>query len=163
MESRQYASWVEPIAAAFREQRAELVDLVRSIPEEAWTRTSPNDEWTYRDLLGHLASRSARDWRLVLTSVISRTPLDPTDFPVEDEALNEGLLGELNELSPVEVAQRLEADTEEFLELLAKLTDEHENQRQRDFPMSLGEALGQMPEHERMHMEQLRTALTGDA
>ena len=115
MEPRiQYASWVEPIAATFREQRAELAQLVRSIPEEAWARTSPNEEWTYRDLLGHLATRSPRDWRLVLTAVIGRTTLDPTHFPVEDEALNEGLLGELNELSPVEVAQRLEADTEEF-------------------------------------------------
>ena len=157
---RQYPTWVVPIAAAFSEQRAELVDLVRSIPEEAWARTSPNEEWTYRDLLGHLATRSPRDWRLVLTAVINRTPLDPTHFPVEDEALNEGLLGELNELSPVEVAHHLEADSEEMLELLAKLTDEDADRRQRDFPMSLGEALGQMPEHERTHMEQLRTALT---
>ena len=96
----------------------------------------------------------------MLTAVISGTPLDPTHFPVEDEALNEGLLGELNELSPVEVVQRLESDSEKMLELLAKLTDEHENRRQRDFPMSLGEALSQMPQHERGHMEQLRTALT---
>ena len=162
MEPRiQYALWVEPIAATFREQRAELVELVRSIPEKAWTKTSPNEEWTYRDLLGHVATRDSRDWRLVLTAVVTKTRLDPAQLPVEEETpINEGLLAQVEELSPEQVARRLEADSDEMLDLLAKLNDEDADLRQHDFPMSLGEALSQMPQHERMHMEQLRTALT---
>ncbi len=162
MTDRTFASWVEPIAAMFSEQRAELVDLVRSVPLDAWSESSPNEGWTYRDLLGHVATRDPRDLRLVLNAVITKTRLDPAQMPLEEDVpINEGLLGEVREASVEELAGRLEEDTEGILDLLSKLTDENESLRQRDFPMSLSEALTQMPQHERMHMEQLRTALEG--
>jgi uncharacterized damage-inducible protein DinB len=157
-----FAPWVEPVAATFQRQRAELVELVRSVPAEAWERTSPNEEWTYRDLLGHLATRDPRDWRIILTAVVTKTRLDPADLPQEEETpINERLAAEVRALSIEEISQRLEADTEGMLQLLAKLTDDDEGRKQREFPMTLGEAIKLMPQHERMHMDQLRTALEG--
>ena len=41
MTSRTFASWVEPIAAQQRETAAQVVELVRPIPVEAWNRPKP--------------------------------------------------------------------------------------------------------------------------
>ena len=160
MSDQNFAAWVEPIAAMFSQQRADLVDLVQSVPVEAWGRPSPNEGWTYRDLLGHVATRDPRDRRLVLNAVITKTRLDPAQLPAEEDVpINDRLLDQVRDASVGELAERLEEDTEEILDLLSQLTDEHQQLKQREFPMSLSEALRQMPEHERMHMEQLRTAL----
>ena len=129
---------------------------------EAWGRASPNEGWTYRDLLGHVATRDPRDLRLVLNAVITKTRLDPAQLPAEqDVPINDGLLNQVRDASVGELAERLEEDTEEILDLLSQLTDDDEQLKQREFPMSLSEALSQMPQHERIHLEQLRAALEG--
>ncbi len=51
MTTRTFAPWVEPIAARFRESRAELLEFARSLPSEAWSRPSPNTGWSCKDLL----------------------------------------------------------------------------------------------------------------
>ena len=164
MTTRTFVPWVEPVAAAFQQQRAELVGLVQSIPVEAWDRPSPNEGWTYRDLLGHVATRDARDMRLVLQAVITKTPLDPTQLRAEEEVpINDRLLAGVRDQSIGQIARGIETDTEGMLDLLAKLGDEDEHLRQAEFPMNLGEALKLMPQHQRNHMEQLRTALEATA
>jgi hypothetical protein len=162
MTTRTFAPWVEPIAESFREHRAALVELVRSIPHDRWSGASPNAGWTYRDLLGHVATRDARDMRVVLNAVISKTRLDPAELSTEeDRPINDRLLAELEGLSVEQIASHIERDTDGLLDLMAKLAEDDGGLRQRDFPMSLSEALARMPDHERMHMEQLRTALEG--
>jgi uncharacterized protein (TIGR03083 family) len=162
MTTRTFAPWVEPIAEEFRLQRADLGELARSIPESTWERPSPNPGWSYRDLLGHLATRDPRTLRIVLEAVVSKTPLDPSQFSSEEDApVNEQLLEPLRDQQVEEVAAGIAADTDDVLDLLAKLTQEDEDLRQDGFPMSLGEALRLMPQHEQMHMQQLRTALEG--
>jgi hypothetical protein len=159
MTTRTFSPWVEPIAADFQRQRAELVQLVRSIPGSAWGQPCPNPGWTYRDLLGHLATRDPRTLRYVLTAVINKTPLDPSELSTEnDAAINEQLVESLRGQPIEDIATGIATDTEGVLDLLARLSIEDEHLRQDEFPMSLGEALRLMPQHERMHMEQLRTA-----
>ena len=65
MASRSFAPWVEPVAARLREGRAEIVELARSVPPEAWSRPSPNPGWRCKDLLAHLGTLFPRDerWR----------------------------------------------------------------------------------------------------
>jgi hypothetical protein len=160
MTTRTFAPWVKPIAADFRRQRTELVQLVRSIPVSAWGQPCPNPGWTYRDLLGHLATRDPRTLRYVLTAVVSKTPLDPSELSTENDAvINEQLLESLRDQSIEDIAAGIATDTDGVLDLLARLSIEDEHLRQDEFPMSLGEALRMMPQHERMHVEQLRTAL----
>jgi len=159
---RTFAGWVAPVVETFQRQRAELVALVRSLPAAAWDRPSPNEAWTYRELLGHLATRDPRDWRLILTAVVTKTPLKPADLPAEEETpINDGLLAEVAALSVDEVARRIESDTAEKLDLLSKLGEDDQHLKQADFPMSLGEALQLMPQHERSHIDQLATAREG--
>lgn len=160
MTTRTYAPWVEPIAARLQQQRAELVELARAIPAEAWSKPSPNEGWTYRDLLGHVATRDARDWPVILQAVVTRTPLDPAALrPEEEVPVNDGLLGKVDALAVEEVIEQVVSDTEALLVLMAQLQEDDKDLRQSDFPMSLGEALALLPNHEDMHMEQLRTAL----
>jgi len=160
MTTRTYAAWVEPIAERFQKQRAELVELVYAIPEAAWQKDSPNAGWTYRDLLGHVATRDPHTMRIVLNAVIATEPIDPAQLRPEEEApLNDQLRSALRGQSTDQIVAGIDIDTEGILALLAKLRDEDEHLRQQEFPMDLGEALRLMPQHERMHMEQLRAAL----
>ncbi|MGB2693689.1 MAG: DinB family protein [Dehalococcoidia bacterium] len=164
MTTRTFAPWVEPIAAAFQRQRAELAELVRSIPLEAWDRPSPNEGWTYRDLLGHVATRDPRSMRLVLEAVVTKNPLDPAQLLSEEESpINNQLLAEVRDFAIEQMVAYIDADTSGLLDLLAKLGSDDKDLRQAEFPISLSEALGMMPQHDRMHMEQLRTSLEAKA
>jgi hypothetical protein len=98
--------------------------------------------------------------RVVLEAVVAKSPVDPALLPNEElNPINDVLLAALRDLSIDEVAAHIEADTDGLLELLAKLSADDENLRQEDFPVSLSEGLRMMPQHERMHIDQLRTAL----
>lgn len=76
MTDRTFAPWVEPIAAQLREGRAEIVALARSAPTETWSKSSPNEGWTCRDLLAHLATG---DWlcQTVLRAAVGDEAADP--------------------------------------------------------------------------------------
>ncbi len=159
MTDRTFAPWVEAIAAQNRESRAQVVALVRSIPPGAWGRPSPLEGWTCKDLLAHLASSDASDIHLVLRAVIARERVDASLLS-DPDSRNARNVEERRGRSVEELIAELEADGEELQALLSRLTEDDENLRQSDIPMSLGEGLSNDPgEHDRTHVAQLRGAV----
>ncbi len=160
MTTRTFASWVEPIAAQLRESRAQIVNVARSAPPEAWEKPSPNEGWTCEDLLAHLATG---DWVLqaVLEAVTTNTPLDvgqvgSLDFISEGNAQR---LKERANSSSKELIAEVEAENDETQDLLSGLTEADESRSQEDAPMNLGEYLRGFPSHDKRHLAELRTAL----
>ncbi len=148
---------MEPIAAQLRESRRQIVELARATPAEAWSQPSPNPNWTYRDLLAHLA---VGDWvcQTVLRAATSKEPLDMAAFADVDSP-NALLLEERVGRSVEELIAEVAQEAEETQELLANLTEDDEVRTQEDAPMSLGEYLGGFPEHDQQHLADLRSAL----
>ena len=57
-------------AEQFRRPAGIFADRVRAVPDDAWSRPSPCDGWTARDVVGHMVEwmpgflrRSASSWR----------------------------------------------------------------------------------------------------
>ena len=157
MTDRTFAPWVEPYAAKLRQSRGEIVDVAREIPADAWEMPSPNEGWTYRQLLGHLA---VGDWvcQSILRAVVSGEPADLAMLAEVDER-NERYRQERENRSIEELILEVEAEGEETQELFARLTEADEDRRQADAPMSLGEYLGIFPSHDQEHLAQIRGAL----
>ncbi len=162
MTAKPFATWVEPIAAKDREVRAEFLAVARTLPADAWTNASPLPDWTYKDLLAHLAGDTGTWFRYILVTVLDGGRLDPKR--VEDisnaDALNAHDVEERRGRSVGELLAEFEAGGEERQALMSRLTDAHEHLRQGEYPMSFGEFLGSNPGgHVREHLAQLRTAL----
>jgi uncharacterized protein (TIGR03083 family) len=156
MTERTFALWVEPIAAKLRESRAQVADLARSIPAEAWSQPSPLPGWTYKDLLAHLAPSEYLN--TVLRAVLANELVDVSIFAQVD-ARNAQQLEERRDRSVEELIAELEAGNSQTQELLSRLAEADESRRQADIPMSLGEGLRGFLEHDPEHLAQLRTAL----
>jgi len=163
MSTRIFAPWVVPIAAQHREGRRELVELARSLPVGAWSRPSPFPGWTFKDLLAHVAGDTGKTALRLLRSVAVDQRADQTLFDQigkDVDARNERDVVERREQSVDELIAEIEADGEEWDELLARFGEEHKDLRQEGIPWSLSEALSSNPgEHQREHLAQLRTAL----
>ena len=160
MAERTFAAWVEPIAEQLRESRAQIVDVGRSAPPKAWEKASPNEGWTCKDLLAHLATG---DWVLqaVLKAVSTNTPVDvgqvgSLDFISEGNAQR---LKERANSSPEELIAEVEAEGKETQDLLSGLAAADESRSQEDAPMNLGDYLRGFPGHDQQHLEELRAAL----
>ncbi len=161
MTERTFADWVEPLAAAPRESRAEVVAFARSLPPEAWERPSPLPGWSCRDLLAHLAGDTGKLLPGVLRSVIAGQPLDPAVLTGAEEK-NERDVLERRGRTVDELISEIEDDGKTLDECYSQLTDEHRDLRQDGFPMSLGEALSNEPGgHFREHLADLRSAVEG--
>ena len=163
------APWVEPIARRDREGRAELLEFARSVPPDAWDRASPVEGWTYRDVLAHLASDTDKWFAYILGTVLDGGRLDPARVgpDVDVDAVNARGVEERRRRSVAELIAEIEADGEEHDELLSRLTDDHRDTRQAEYPISFGEFLSDNPagsrgDHDREHLAQLRTALEKD-
>ena len=161
-----FAQWVEPIARRDREGRAELLEFARSVPAEAWDRTSPVEGWTYRDVLAHIASDSGKWFAYILRTVLNGERLDPTRVGpgVDVDAVNARGVAERRGRSIAELIAAIEADGADHQELLARLTNEDRDTRQAGYPTSFAEFLSENPAgsrggHDREHLAQLRTAL----
>ena len=73
MSERRFASWVEPIAAQLRDNRAEVVECARSLPAEAWGEPSALEGWSRKDVLAHLAGDSNK-----VSAAAMRSAIDPS-------------------------------------------------------------------------------------
>ena len=160
MTSRTFASWVEPIAAKFRDDRDEVIRFTRSTPAEAWNRPSPLAGWTYKDLLGHLASND--DIRYIVRSVIAGERVDASRLvPGGATELNARNVAERRDRTIEELIAELEEMENETQELLSQLNEDHKDARQEGVPMSLGEGLASdaLLGHYQEHLAQMRTAV----
>ncbi len=161
MTTHTFVSWVEPIAANLRESRADIVALARAIPSEAWKQPSPNEGWSYKDLLAHLA---VGDWlcQTVLRAVVANEPMDMASI-ADLDGRNERYRQERTERSAEELIAEVEAESKETQELLSRLTEADESRSQEDAPMKLGDYLRGFPGHDRQHLEELRKGLEENA
>ena len=158
MTQRRFASWVEPIAEAQHAARAELAQVARSLPGDAWEQRSPNAEWTYKDLLAHMAGDTDKNVHRALRMVLAGRRVAPAIF--EDiDGQNARDIEARRERSVEQLIAEIEADGEELEELLAQLKDEDENRRQPDIDATLGDALRSVSGHHARHLAELRTAL----
>ena len=156
MMTRTFAPWVEPIAAKLRDSRRDIVVAAQSTLDEAWSKPSPNEIWTYKDLLAHLATG---DWvcQRVLRAVTEGTELSLGD-------LDEGNARSVEERrnTPVdELIAEVEAEGEKTQELLSLILEEQRGLTREGAPMSLGDYLRMFPGHDEQHLAQLRTAQEG--
>ena len=162
MTERTFAPWVEPIAAKLQESRTQIVEVARSMPVEAWMRLSPNQGWSYRDLLVHLA---VGDWvsQTVLRAITTDQPLNIGEVASLDW-VSQGNAERLKERANHtidELIAEVEAEGDETQELLARLAEADESRTQEGAPVNLGDYLRGFPGHDRTHLGELRTALEG--
>ncbi len=146
---------MEPVAAKLKESRREIVELALSIPAEAWAAPSPNEGWTYKDLLAHLAMPEAQ--LAVLRAVTGNMPADATAFRDLD-ARNERRRRNYEGHSVRELISEVEAAGEELPDLLSLLDEADEDRVLDDWPLKLGDRLRNMTNHDRQHLPHLRTA-----
>jgi uncharacterized protein (TIGR03083 family) len=160
MTNRAFTPWVEPIAAQIAAAREEFVAVARSVPAEAWGQASPAEGWTYKDVLAHLAGDTDKQLLSILRAVVSRQPINASLLGSSPDERNTHDIVERRERQIDTLIAEVEADTEEHLDLLSRLTEDDQALRQDDIPMSLGEGLSNDPGgHARGHIAQLRTAL----
>ena len=159
MTDRTFAPWVGPIAKPLREGRAQVIRAAHQMLPELWRTPSPLPGWSYQDVLAHLASSDTSGLHLVLRAVIAREPVDASLLS-EVDARNARNVEERRGRTVAELIAELEEAGEETQELLSRLTEDDQELRQEDIPMSLGEGLGGDPGgHDREHLAQFRKAL----
>ena len=160
MVERTFAAWVEPIADRQRSDRVEVLAFARSIPAEAWSRPSPNEGWTCKDVLAHLAGGNDRFLQTVLRAVTAGEQLDPALVTRDTDAENARGVETRRDWPANRLIAALESDGEGVQELLSKLTDDNKDLRQEGFPMSLGEFLEAVRNegHDLEHLAQLKAA-----
>ncbi|MEX1253680.1 MAG: maleylpyruvate isomerase N-terminal domain-containing protein [Dehalococcoidia bacterium] len=164
MTSRTFASWMEPIAAQFCDTRAELVAAARAMPEEAWARPSPNEGWTYKDLLAHVAGDTDKNFLRVVRDVLDREPVDLATFTTGVDERNARNIEERRGRTIDELIAEIEADGEEAQELLARFTAADENWQPEGLPTTVANGLRSIAGgHEREHTAHLRAALKARA
>jgi hypothetical protein len=140
-----------------RSARNDVLQFARSAPPDFWHRPSPDEGWTCKDIMSHLAAGTNKQLQAILRSVVTKTRLDP------------GLFGNVDDVNGREVRERrgrpiatiideYEADTSEILELLSQVKEEDKDLRQKDFDTSFGNALPIFARHEHEHLAQLRSA-----
>jgi uncharacterized protein (TIGR03083 family) len=149
---------VDPIAERVRANRSEIVRTAREITPEMWSEPSPDEGWSYKDLLTHVAGDTDKNVQNVLRSVVTGQPVDPALFS-DIDAKNARDLEQRRTRSVDELIAEIEHDGETILDLLSQLNEEHASLRQENFPVSLGDALPPFPDHDATHLAQLRTAL----
>jgi hypothetical protein len=157
---------VEPIAQRDREGRAALLDFARSAPAELWAQPSDVPGWRCKDVLAHIAGDTGKWFSHMLHAALDGQQLDPKRVGpgVDVDAINNRDVEERRDRTVAELVAEIQADGEEHDELLSRLTDDHQNFRQNEYLLTLGELLGRNPSgnhggHDREHLEQLRAAL----
>lgn len=161
----QFAAWVTPIALRFQSTRREITELARRVPADAWEATSPNEAWTYRDVLAHLAEGDVF-LRMVIQAVLdgANTDLRPRSAERETRIASGLERGAL--LTVDELIDRTISDCEATQMLLARLTDAHEDtkvitSRTKPDPTGLGVFLAGY-QHDEEHLAHLRPALMAE-
>ncbi|NUR07188.1 MAG: TIGR03086 family protein [Nocardioidaceae bacterium] len=67
---------MEQVADRYRRLAAAMTDRIDAVPDDAWGRRTPCDEWTARELVGHLLDVHGRFESLVGRELVSHPPVD---------------------------------------------------------------------------------------
>jgi hypothetical protein len=154
-----FAPWVEPIAERMGLTRAEIVALARSLPDDAWSRPSPNEGWTYHDLLAHLADDTNKNLHAALRAIADGRDIGAALFENIDARNARGVLDRRSQ-SIAQLIAEIERDGERMQELLARIREDDEHRTQRELHSTFGTFLREgLAEHDARHLEELRTAM----
>lgn len=154
---REFAAWVEPIAATYRERRASLVAFARALPSGAWRRPAHQSGWTCKDLLAHVAGDTDQNLHAALRAVIDGRAIPLELFEDFDER-NERDVEERRGRPVAELVEELIAAGEETQRLLSRLRDGDEDRREAGLRGTLADALSALAAHDAVHLDQLRAA-----
>jgi uncharacterized protein (TIGR03083 family) len=157
-----FTPWVAPIAAALRENRAQVVAFARAQPLKAWERPSPLPGWTCKDLLAHIGKANDQVFQQLLRSVIAGERIDTRAIAsVDTDGNNRRGVEERRSWPAADVIAEVEESGAEVQDLLAQLTEEHEHLRQDDPPFIFKTFLPWVLEeaHDLEHLAQLRAAM----
>jgi predicted DNA-binding ribbon-helix-helix protein len=164
MTDRTFAPWVEPVAKQLREGRRDIRRTAEKFLPEMWTMPSPLEGWTFKDLLAHLASG---DWvfQWMLRGALGEETFDMLERGFE--YVNDGNAQRIAERkdTPVEaLISEIDSEGEATQELLARLTsavDVHKvvGRRQNGQDVTIEQWVQGFPAHDKLHGEQLKTAL----
>jgi uncharacterized protein (TIGR03083 family) len=164
MTTRTFAPWVEQRAGELRAGRAEIARAAGRLLPEHWPLPSPVPGWTYKDVLAHLATG---DWffQTMLRDVLGIEQGLPAEQTMSfvDEG-NARRIAERKDTSVEELIAEAQAEGEETQELLSKITDAIDRsaviwRRPTGEPVTLEQWMTGFPNHDRMHLDQLKTAL----
>lgn len=161
MSERKFAAWVEPIAIRLMEARRQVAAMARALPSEAWQSSSPVPDWTYRDLLAHLAEGDVF-CQMVIGAVLEDGPNDLRAQSAGREQRTAQILSEGSTRSIVELIEAVEREGEETQALLSRLADYHAlrvviTSNSNPEPVTLGDFLTRFA-HDEGHLADLRQA-----
>lgn len=153
-----FVAWVKPIAAALREDRAELIAFARDAAPAFWLENSTVDGWSNKDILAHLAGGNDQLVQIVLRSLVNRSPVDAAMLAPDTDAANAHKVAERRVWSVDDLIVELNRDGEEVIDLLSRLTEDDRDARPDGLGATVGAflALVQRERHDVLHLNQLR-------
>ena len=137
----------------------DLSVLLDGLGDDDWTRVSPNEGWTIRDLLTHVTT-SEHGFVGTIRRMAAGEGGVPSDF--DPNRWNAGQLRRNTETTPAEMRQRLDASHTAMLELLDTLDDAALDQRgylSTGAEGSTEDCLRLVAAHKRIHTADIRAAL----
>jgi len=80
---------MDDVAEQYRRLSTRMTELIAAVPDDAWSRTSPCEGWTARDLVGHLIDVHGRFQSLVGRELVDHPPVEDDPLgawePVRDQ------------------------------------------------------------------------------
>jgi uncharacterized protein (TIGR03083 family) len=137
----------------------ELLDVLDSVGPDEWSRPSPNEGWTVRDLLTHLTT-SETGFIPSLRRMASGEGGVPADF--DPNRWNAGQLRRRAEQTPDELRAELERSSADMLSVLDSLDDAALDQRgylSTGVEGSTEDNFRLVADHKRTHTNDIRAAL----
>ena len=154
---RTFAAWVEPLASSYRENRADVLELARTLTDDQLSLPTDDAGWSVREEATHIAA-SDPDFIKMLGALLDGEPLDMSVFADIDDR-NARNLAAWKERSIDEVSGALEDNGRVLQELLARLTDEDENRQPEGMPFPLSGLINGYGQHGPYHLGQIRAAI----
>ena len=136
-----------------------LLDVLDRVGADDWSRASPNEGWTVRDLLTHLATAEA-GFVPTLRRMAAGQGGVPADF--DPNRWNAGQLRRRGEVAPDQLRSELEASHREMLALLDDLDDaalDHRGRLSSGVDGSTEDNFRLVASHKRGHTDDIRAAL----
>src|SRR3954454_12733640 len=67
---------MDDVAEQYRRLSARMTGLIAAVPDDAWSRLSPCEGWTARDLVGHLIDVHGRFQSLAGRDLVEHAPVE---------------------------------------------------------------------------------------
>jgi len=157
MASRKFAAWVEPLAASYRESRADLVQLARTLTDEQLSRPTGDEGWSVRKEVTHIAA-SDPDFLKTLNAILDGGTPD-LDIFTDIDARNARNLERWKNRSMEEMTGELESNGQALQDLLARLTADDKARQPEGLPFPLGFLINGYGQHGPYHLGQIRQAI----